>query len=158
MQRKQHQKWISATKVLLAVLFLTSGCCIYLFFRSKNLNIYQWSVSLGISDIVDSCRRYVQDYSIPDFVRFSLPDGLYCAAYILLMDVIWSKEKCFAKYFIMSLVPVITIASEFLQYVGLLRGTFDALDLVCYTTPPLVYSGILITNQFMYNKLKTKDL
>lgn len=151
MQRKQHQKWITTTKVLLAVLFLTCGCCIYLFFRSKSLNIYQWVVILGTSDIVDSCRRYVQDCTIPDFVRFSLPDGLYCAAYILLMDAIWSEDKGFIKFVIMSLVPVITIVSEILQYVGLLRGTFDVSDLVCYTTPPLVYTGILITNQFKFN-------
>ena len=151
MPQMQHKRWIATTKVLLAVLFLACGCCIYLLFRNKSLNIYQWCVSLGVSDIVDSYRCYVQDCSIPDFVRYSLPDGLYSASYILLMDAIWSEGKCFTKYVIVSLVPVITIASEILQYVGLLRGTFDVSDMVCYTTPALVYTGILITSQLLFN-------
>ena len=84
-------------KVALAISFLLCGCAIYLLFRSKTLNIYHWCATLGFSSAIDTLRLWVQNWNVPDFVRFCLPDGLYCAAYILLIDAIWHKEKGIMK-------------------------------------------------------------
>ena len=157
-QKLQHKEWFRTTQILLGVLFLFCGCAIYLLFRSKTLYIYQWCISLGVSDFVDSCRSIVQGCSISDFVKFSLPDGLYCAAYILMIDAIWNDDNRFAKYLIISFVPIITIGSEILQYYHTVQGTFDIMDLTCYSIPPLTYIGIFFTNKFKFNKLKFKDL
>ena len=135
-------KKIVQQKVALGISFLVCGCAIYLLFRSKTLNIYHWCATLGFSSAIDTLRLWVQNWNVPDFVRFCLPDGLYCAAYILLIDAIWHKEKGIMKNIIISLVPIVTISSELLQIFGIIRGTFDLYDLLCYTFPPLVYLSI----------------
>lgn len=152
------EKWKNATKVFLAVSFLVCGCLIYLLFRSKSLNIYQWCSTIGLSDAIDRVRCLVQQWPIPSFVRYSLPDGLYCAAYILLIDAIWHEGQQDIKYSILTVVPVITISSEVLQYFGLVRGTFDLADLICYNVPPLMYIGVHILCKLKYNPLKFKSL
>lgn len=126
-------------EIISGVVFLVCGCCIYLFFRSKTLNLYQWCMYMGIAEYVDNIRVLVQSWNIPVFIKYSLPDGLYCAAYILIMDAIWSNERGFVKCLMMALVPFITICSELLQYFELIKGTFDFNDLICYSVPPLVF-------------------
>ena len=126
-------------KVFWGITFLTCGCIIYLLFRSKSLNIYQWCIVLGLSDTIDSLRGTVQDWNIAEWIRYSLPDGLYCAAFILFIDAIWKDDDGFIKHFVVSLVPIITITSELLQYFGLVKGTFDFCDLVYYSAPFIAY-------------------
>ena len=152
-----HRKTMAIYETVLAFLFLACGCTVYLLFRSKELNIYHWCATLGLSSEIDSLRMWVQNWNIPDFVKFCLPDGLYCAAYILLIDAIWHRNKGIVKNIIISLVPLVTISSEVLQYFGLVKGTFDIYDLICYTTPPMIYL-IYIYNSSKFNKFKSKTL
>lgn len=129
-----------ALKFTTGVVFLVCGCCIYLMYRSKSLNIYQWCAAAGLSDCIDRMRLLAQRWYVPpDFVRFSLPDGLYCAAYILMADAIWHKDDRNIKFCVISLVPIVVIGSEILQYFGVVKGTFDIYDLICYSVPPAVY-------------------
>ena len=142
-----------ASETILGVTFLIYGCFIYLLFRSKTLYIYQWGHALGLSNTIDKLRKYVESWDVSEFGRFCLPDGLYCAAYILTMDAIWHTDKRSIKYFIILLVPFITISSELFQYFGLVKGTFDLYDLMCYIIPPIIY---FLYNQNIpkFNKLK----
>jgi hypothetical protein len=140
----------------MGVFFLAFGCAIYLLFRSKTLYIYQWCATLGFSSAIDTLRLWVQNWNIPDFVRFCLPDGLYNAAYILLIDAIWHKDKGIMKIIIVSLVPLVTTSSELLQLFGIVRGTFDIYDLVCYSFPLLVYLSIKHNQNLTFKLQKTK--
>lgn len=149
--QNNHSNIIVATKLFLGTLFLAFGCAIYLLFRSKTLNIYKWCSKIGFSEYVDSVRSQVQYWNIPPFVRYSLPDGLYCAAYLLIIDAIWQNEDTLIKYIILSLVPFVTISSELLQYYGLIRGTFDFFDLICYSIPLFLFIIINFFNK-SYNK------
>jgi len=79
---------------------------------------------------------------VPAFVRFSLPDGLYCASYVLLMDAVW-QESGKVKYFAVAFIPLVAMIHELCQFVGLARGTFDAADLFCYALPLFLYFIIL---------------
>ena len=139
-------------EVLGGIGFLTLGCAIYLLFRSETLNIYQWANAVGFSESIDSLRDTVREWRVPNFVRFSLPDGLYCAAYILMMDAIWHEDNGLIKYAVISIVPIVTISSEILQYFGLVKGTFDVCDLICYMIPPMIYF-IYIFNSLKFNNL-----
>ena len=148
----------STAKNCLGTMLLMIGCLIYLLFRSKTLYIYLWCKSLGLSALIDKLRFAVLDWSVPDFIKYSLPDGLYCAAYLFIMDAIWHDEKNKVKYLLISIVPIITITSEMLQIFNVVPGTFDIMDLVCYCIPPFTYMAIFITNKFMFNNLKIKNL
>lgn len=154
----EKRKVIAKYEVLLGFVFLACGCTIYLLFRNKSLYIYQWCISLGLSDIIDSLRYAVQDWKISEWIRYSLPDGLYCAAYLLIMDAIWHNEDRLIKSFIVSLIPLVTISSELLQYVGLVKGTFDLNDLICYIIPPMIYLLINKHNSSKFNILKIQLL
>ena len=147
----------TTTKIFLGVVFLMLGCVIYLLFRSKTLNIYQWCLSLGLSNKVDYARAFVHDWNMPDLIIFSLPDGLYCTAYILIMDAIWQDNNNLIKHFIISLVPAITIISEVLQYLGVVKGTYDFFDLLLYAVPIIAYYTYKYYS-FKFNKLKIKRL
>ena len=146
----EKNKTAAGCEVALSIAFLSCGCAIYLLVRSKNLNIYLWCKMLGLSDTVDSLRHIVRDWQLSDFTRYSLPDGLYCAAYILMIDAIWRNNNSLIKYIIISLVPLVTIISEVMQYYGLVKGTFDLNDLICYSIPPIIYF-IYIYSLFKFN-------
>lgn len=149
---------MSATsQIFLGVVFLMFGCVIYLLFRTKTLNIYQWCSLLGLSNFIDYARVWVSAWNIPDFIRYSLPDGLYCAAYILLMDAIWHDGDSLIKHFVIIFVPVVTIGSEIFQYYGLVKGTYDFCDLVSYSLPYIAYI-LYKYHSFMFNKLKIQRL
>lgn len=133
----------ASIEVVSGVILLLSGCVIYVLFRSKSLNIYQWCCALGLTGLIDNYRGVVHDWNVSDVVKYSLPDGIYCAAYILIVDAIWHREYGIQKYIVISLVPIVAIGCEVLQGLNLIRGTFDVLDLVCYALPPLVYVCII---------------
>lgn len=145
------------SEIFLGWTFLVSGCTIYLLFRSKSLNIYQWCSLVGFSDILDCLRLRVESWQITDFTRYSLPDGLYCASYILIIDAIWHKDNSLMKFIVISIVPIASIGNEVLQLLGLVKGTFDVFDFICYTVPSMIYF-IYIYNSFKFHKLKSKAL
>lgn len=130
---------IAGFEVILGIVFLTCGCAIYLLFRSKSLNIFHWCMALGLGNTIESLRYAVHNWSFSAWIRYSLPDGLYCSAYILIMDAIWHKDNGIVKIIIISLVPLVTISSEVLQYYGLVKGTYDVYDLICYFCPLMIY-------------------
>ena len=153
----KQRKTTAMYETIFAFMFLTCGCAIYLLFRSKALNIYHWCTTLGFSHTIDALRSNVQNWNVTEFVKFSLPDGLYCAAYILIIDAIWHNDRRVVKYMVISIVPIISIGSEILQYFGLVKGTFDKYDLICYITPTLIFIGIIIINHFKFNN-KNREL
>ena len=132
-----------ASEAILGVMSLLCGCLIYLLFRSENINIYKWCSSLGIINVVEQLRYNVSNYHVSDFAKFSLPDGLYCVAYIFIVDALWHNEKTI-KHWIVALIPVIAIVNEILQYFGVVNGTFDWYDLISYATPLFLY--FILTN------------
>ena len=154
MQHSQSNKIRVTSEILLGLFLLACGCAIYLLFRSKSLNIYQWCSVLGLSNMIDTLRSSAQGWNLSAFMKYSLPDGMYCAAYILMIDAIWHNDKGIIKESIITLVPIISISSEIFQYFGLVKGTYDVYDLICYIIPPLVYLSIKTINSNMFNSLK----
>lgn len=149
----QIQTGNSAYKIIFGLLFLFCGCSIYLLFRSETLNIYQWCNEVGLSEYVNLLRCVVFGWAVPDFVKYSIPDGLYCAAYILMIDAIWGKQKGLSKYLIVSIIPIAAIVYEILQYFGIKNGTFDVCDLICYWLPILIYGVNEIIKYVQIKKL-----
>lgn len=135
-------------KMAIGLFLLFCDCCIYLLFRSETLNIYQWCSEIGLVAFVESIRGVLGGWTLPAFAKYSLPDGLYCAAYILIIDAIWDKQDGITKYFFLSIVPAMAIVIEILQYYGVVKGTFDVYDLICYAVPVLLYVFIEVKKVF----------
>lgn len=140
---KQSQIYIlpssfKKAQMVLGFLLLACGCSIYMIFRSQDIVLNKWCQSLGIADFVEPMRMSVKDSHVPDFILYSLPDGLYCASYILLMDAAW-EGKGLSRNIAVALIPSVAIMHEIAQGIGWTRGTFDICDLIFYALPLALY-------------------
>ena len=107
--------------VLALVLFLVEGF-LYLTFRSTELNMFRFYEHAG--PWVDSLREWGGTLSLPQWVRFSLPDGLWLLSYLLLVDAIWNRfdKASFMWYLCM---PAVAFGSELAQMCWGFTGTCD---------------------------------
>ena len=138
--RRLHNINVSpAIEAYLGTSLLLCACIIYLLFRSPRTNLYKWCCYIGVSDALNDIRSSMQGYDISAFVKYSLPDGLYCAAYILIINAIWHDKGIVMRPFLIALIPLIAICSEFFQYFGLMDGTFDWFDIFCDATPLVLF-------------------
>lgn len=122
------------------VLFLT-GSIIYLLFRKElpHLVMSNWIALLGCSNIISKIRQTTLQLSVCDFVVYCLPDGLFSASYIMVMESIWRTSNENTRLFFVLLMPTFCIAHELLQGLGLANGSYDIRDLLCYLLPILIY-------------------
>lgn len=114
--------------MILGVLSLTTGGVLYILYRSETLILFGWIKTLGLYDIVSNLRP---SNGSDSWLVYSLPDGLWLFAYILLMGALWNFDTLKSLLYSAPLV-VIGIGSELLQIHHIVRGTFDIVDLLCY--------------------------
>ena len=126
-------------KIALGVACLLMGCAIYLVLRKDTIHLYRWWHAIVGTGALESLRETARSWQVPECVRYSLPDGLYCLSYILITDGLLNGEKGFWRHAIVCLIPTVAITHECLQAAGLARGTFDWVDVVCYALPPTAY-------------------
>lgn len=132
-------RWRRVIELVFGITLLACGCAIYLLFRSKSIRLYQWFEAAGFSDVLVAARNVTANISLPDIIVYSLPDGLYCAAYILTMDAVWMYEHCGKRFVIVCFVPVMALIHEMLQGLRLAEGTFDWADFTFYAIPLILY-------------------
>ena len=105
---------------------------IYFGFRPEKLAMFTWAEWLGLRDVIQTYRSVCSTVVLPEWIKYSLPDGLWTISYLLLLDSIWmdSRNRMFMLFAL--IMPLIAIVLEFFQLFGLLTGTFDIVDLCCY--------------------------
>ncbi len=116
------------------LLSLTLGGCIYLFFRSDTLLMFDWVEKLLPSKSLEAIRTYTLPINkdLPGWVIYSLPDGLWISSYVFLMFSIWGESLSAKSIIWLLLIPIAAMLSEFGQLIDIIPGTFDPLDLICY--------------------------
>lgn len=77
----------------ISVLMLFMGGMIYLLFRNDSLLMFEWVRSVGLENSLNYARDNTSRLYISYWVKYSLPDGLWCASYIILMATIWSNKS-----------------------------------------------------------------
>ena len=149
---RNHKLAVIAQYVIGAILLLC-GCCIYLMFRSKSITLYHWAEHIGLSSLLCEWRSGVQDWELPTFVLYSLPDGLYCASYVLVMNAAWPNTgNRLVKLIAVSAIPFAAIIHELLQAIGYAKGTFDVYDLLFYSVPLIIYYSLTFYQQLKNQK------
>jgi hypothetical protein len=95
--------------------------------------------------------------TIPQWIIYSLPDGLWAFAYALLITGLWIGKGSGIKYFWMSTIPVLVIGMEMLQYIGMVKGTFSLVDLAFEISGLIIgiYTGIKITKSHHHEKISS---
>lgn len=127
-----------ALEITAALLFFAIGGCIYIAFRSTSLRMFGWFDDLGLHEVIMGVRNSSSGIQIPEIIRFCIPDGLWTLSYILFMDAIWAPDVKRQLLFC-CIIPLIGSFSEVLQYFGVVKGTFDVVDLSCYIVPYVIY-------------------
>jgi hypothetical protein len=118
--------------VFLSAIALLLGGIIYIFLRTSEYVFFRWINAVGLANWLNSARNQSQYLNLyfPDWILFSLPDGLWAFAYSLIITGIWSGSRSVLKYFWMSSIPVLIIGFEVLQYTSFIKGTFCFQDIV----------------------------
>ncbi|MBR5325796.1 MAG: hypothetical protein IKU49_04815 [Prevotella sp.] len=130
------------TKVILSIILVSIGGCIYLMQRTTGILMFRIIDFLGLTDAVAGLRNSIQQ--MPEFVVFNLPGGLWSASYVLLSDAVFAGQSKMMRLAWGSLIPMIGLVSELLQAVALCPGTADWLDAVCYGIPYILYAVWMI--------------
>ena len=124
---------------------LTIGGMIYVLYRSHSLLVFHIAGKLGLSAWIDHIRNSAPILELPEWVIYSLPGGLWAAAYILMIEAVaqpWPPRK---RMLWASSIPLCGIASELLQGIGCLPGIFDPIDALCYAIPLGFYICLMNT-------------
>lgn len=131
-------------KVYMAILLLLVGSFIYIGFRSESLLMFKWFEYIGILEYVTIFRDICAKYSLPHFVKYSLPDGLWLLSYMLIIGTIWQTHNNRPYLLFVYTLPVASLIVELLQYFFDRLGTFDLLDILSYTSAIIIYKLILL--------------
>ena len=113
------------------------GGTMYLLFRQSSLLIYQLACLAGMGELLGRWREHTLQWALPEWVVYCLPDGLWSAGYVLIVDGLFRQHPW--KWMVAGIIPLIGVLSEGLQGMGVLPGTFDVMDAVCYVVPYGVY-------------------
>lgn len=123
------------TRLAGAAFFLMAGGLIYVLFRSNGIILFGWIEALGLSNQVQMLREAAAGLTPGSFIRYSLPDGLWLTSYLLIINTIIGSDDKWLWLGFTLLLPIYAIGNELLQGLGICRGTFDPLDMLCYSLP-----------------------
>lgn len=107
------------------------GGMIYTLFRVDTLLVFKVYEFLHIDRFIANFRESTLALEIPDFVKYSLPDGLWVYAFTYFLVSIWKFEENTGKekYLIMLIPLCLGVGGEVMQIFFSQIGTFDYQDL-----------------------------
>lgn len=118
-------------KILLRVVLpLVLGIFIYAFFRK--------ALGFTIIDFWGLNELPKASFSIPNFVKYNLPDGLWLYAFMNAIILVWKSELNSKSAIWIFTIPTIGFLTELLQAKQLFIGTYDVMDLIAYATAMLL--------------------
>ena len=131
------------------------GGLIYTLFRVDTLLVFKMYEFLQVDGFIDYVRSYTMLWEIPDFVKYSLPDGLWVYAFTYFVVSLWKfdESKGKEKYIFMIIPLLCGVGGELLQLYFKSIGTFDFHDLIISL---LAYIAGYISVSQSKNKGETK--
>jgi hypothetical protein len=140
----EKEVYIRVTEATIGLVALTIGGLIYIRYRSESLLMFDWFHNLGLTNFIEFFRSNSEASNLYGWVKFNLPAGLWLFAYMFLIDAVWAKDKNYVSMYFLYILPLLAIVSEFMQFVGLVPGTFDVMDLLSYISAILLFVIIKI--------------
>ena len=125
--------------LLVAVICLLFSGLIYILFRSTDMYMFLPVKACGGLSGLNEIRSTFVGCHLPDWFLFSLPDGLWLYAYMLIVRCLWYNDNSVIKVLFLSVLPVFAITIEVLQFLSLYFGTGDIIDIVFYLVFILLY-------------------
>lgn len=130
---------------------LVLGSLIYVLFRHESLLVFDWLERLGVDDHAQALRACCSQWKLPDWVAYSVPDGLWCWAATAWLWMIWKRINCW------TLTPLaLAWGSEIGQLAHLVPGTFDLADLFSYSLGGLA-APILLNHKIRKGTVRNEN-
>jgi len=126
-----RKNWTELCIYLCAIALITGGI-IYLLFRPNEALFFRWMRTLGFNSLISYFRQISLsiNLNLPEWVVYSLPNGLWAFAYALLITLIWADSKSRFRYFWIASIPILVLGFEILQFAGTIPGTFCFQDII----------------------------
>jgi len=117
--------------IIISALALFTGGMIYILFRSSEIVFFSWIRAIGFENWFNLARNssLTSSPEVPEWIVYSLPNGLWAFAYALLITIIWSGSKTWLRYLWLASIPLLVLGYEILQYSNIIPGTFCIQDI-----------------------------
>jgi hypothetical protein len=127
----QTAKYFKGFYFWLSAIALLTGGIIYILFRTSEPVFFNWIRASGLDNWLSFARNSSLSLTpdLPDWIVYSLPNGLWAFAYALLITVIWKGSNSWLKHFWMASIPILVLGFEILQLAGIIPGTFCIQDI-----------------------------
>lgn len=96
------------------------------------ISIYAFFRGIPLIDRHNNLFPLINSVSVPNWLKYNLPDGLWFYAFLFSIFLIWKEKLSIHFVFWLLLVIIMACFSEILQAYNLIPGTFDWYDLLAY--------------------------
>ena len=117
------------TFTLHVALPIAIGAAIYLFFRTTSLLVFEWLRAVSLFELTLTARGLLSGISLPNWLLYSLPDGLWVYAVTSWMILIWDRNPPLPWLFV---GVALGVGGEFGQAIAIVPGTYQHLDMLFY--------------------------
>ncbi|OJX70870.1 hypothetical protein [Magnetospirillum sp. 64-120] len=130
--RGKHAEYLIDAIVVAAPLAI--GLCIYLLKRPKTILVNYIIENLWAANFIGDMKVFGDNLSAwMYFTVYAAPDGIWVFSFTYAMILIWLRADCFILKHAFIYTPLsIAASSELMQLYGVVRGTYDPLDLSSY--------------------------
>lgn len=139
-------------QILLAIFPVFIAILIYLLFRDKNIYLVSLFSELKCISNLEEIRdnsKIIQFY-IPNWVIYSLPDGLWSLSIYSLVSIFVGNKLSFIYNIVLF---TIIILLELFQLFQFMKGTFDPIDILIYMIFFFLFNKDISSKiQFINNK------
>ncbi len=135
-------------QIAASMLMLLIGGLTYLLFRPTTLVLFQLVRLMGLEDAVLRWREEVAGARMPEFVVYCLPNGLWAAAYVLLIHALLMGQPAKTRLLAVAVIPLIGVVAEAMQAFGFLPGTYDNGDIACLLAPLAAYAAFIYKQHY----------
>lgn len=110
---------------------LAGGAALYLLTRPPSLLLFGWVEAAGLAPSLALLRDLTHAASVrlPAWVTLSLPNALWVYAFTWSLAALWDHRVTRASLPWLLAAPLFGVGFELGQLAGLVRGTFDLVDL-----------------------------
>lgn len=109
------------------------GATIYLVWRTPTILLFDWINVAGFHQPLMRLRAWMHPFrtGLPNVIVFSLPNALWVYAVTAFNVEVWRRQPTsVSKIAWCGIGPLLALAAEIGQWMALVPGTFDIIDLV----------------------------
>lgn len=107
------------------------GGAIYILTRPDSLLMFDWFTKFGINEYIIKLRYGINlNKYLNDWIIYNSPAWIWSFSFTFLLGVVWQYKINRESIFFLLVPLLLGVISEILQLTGMIKGTFDFIDLI----------------------------